>query len=60
MHDVVNKLIKALPKSKDTPLSSNLAHLYDHFDFFLPEEMVSWEAQERISRYRDKASDSDS
>jgi hypothetical protein len=32
MHELVVKLVKALPKARGTPLSSYLAHLYHHLE----------------------------
>ncbi len=60
MHELVVKLVKALPKAKDTPLSSYLAHLYHHYELLRKEEVVSCETQERIQQYGGTDSDSES
>jgi hypothetical protein len=60
MHELVSKLVKALPKAKSTPLSSYLAHLYHFHDFLRPEERASWETQACIRQYGGTESDSDS
>ena len=57
IHDLVTKMVKSLPTTKGTPLSSYLAHLYHHFELLQEDEMVSWEAQEQIWRYGDKDSE---
>jgi hypothetical protein len=60
MHELVNKMVKALPKARGTPLSSYLAHLYHHFELLRKEEVVNWETKERIQEYKGTELDFDS
>jgi hypothetical protein len=60
MHELVQKLLKALPKAKSTPLSSYLTHLYRHSDNLMPDETRHYVEQEKIWDFGETESDADS
>lgn len=52
-------MVRNLPRCKDTPLSSYLAHLYHSYELLREEELLAWESQVKIMQYGGSASDSD-
>ena len=53
MSELISKLLKSLPRAKNTPLSSYLAHLYHQTELLSPDELRGWTAQDKIWRYSD-------